>query len=209
MPTWSTILLFFATTAVLVATPGPVVMYIIACSLDQGRQAGLISALGVGVGTLFHVIASTLGISAILISSPFAFAVVKYAGAIYLIYLGIQAFITRETRQQRKVSTSQSLTKMFVQGALINILNPKTALFAFAFLPRFIDSSRGSVVWQMLLFGCLLVVLGFCNDSLYVILAGTTSKWLSKNTQFLKIQRYVSGCIYILLGATTALVKIR
>lgn len=205
MPTWDTITLFLAATSVLVVTPGPVIIYIIACTVDRGYKAGLISVIEVGVGTLAHVIAAALGISVILRSSMLAFAVVKYAGAAYLIYLGIRTLTTYQTAQQKNVSIPQSLTLMFAQGALINILNPKTALFFFAWLPRFIDPDRGSVAGQTALFGCLIVTLGFCNDSVYILLAGTASRWLRQNTRFLIIQRYFAGCVYLLLGITAAI----
>lgn len=205
MPTWDKIALFLAATSVLVITPGPVIMYIIACTVDRGYKAGLISVIGVGVGTLAHVIAAAIGISAILRSSMLAFAVVKYAGAAYLIYLGIRALMTHQTAQQKNVSIPQSLTWMFAQGALINILNPKTALFFFAWLPRFIDPDRGSVAGQTVFFGCLIVPLGFCNDSVYVLLAGTASQWLRQNTRLLIIQRYFAGCVYLLLGITAVI----
>lgn len=204
MPTWDTIALFLAATSVLVITPGPIIMYIIACTVDRGYKAGLISVIGVGGGTLAHVIAAAIGISAILRSSMLAFAVVKYAGAAYLIYLGIRTLTTHQT-QQKNVSVPQSLTWMFAQGALINILNPKTALFFFAWLPRFVDPDRGSVAGQTVFFGCLIVTLGFCNDSVYVLLAGTASRWLRQNTRLLIIQRYFAGCVYLLLGITAAI----
>lgn len=118
MPTWDVIALFLAATSVLVITPGPVIIYIIACTVDRGYKAGLISVIGVGVGTLAHVIAAAIGISAILRSLMLAFTVVKYAGAAYLVYLGIRTLTTYQTAQQKNVSIPQSLTWVFAQCTL-------------------------------------------------------------------------------------------
>lgn len=205
MPTWNTIALFLAASAVLVITPGPVMLYVIACSVDQGRRAGLISILGVGAGTFVHVIAATIGISAVLMSSRLAFDAVKYAGAAYLIYLGLNTLLIRQSIQRSSVLIPQSDIHLFVQGVLTNVLNPKTALFFIAWLPRFIQPDRGSVAQQSLVLGCLVILLGFCNDSFYVLLAGTAGQWLRKSRRFLSVQRYVAGSVYILLGVTAAM----
>ncbi|HZR40745.1 MAG TPA: LysE family translocator [Ktedonobacteraceae bacterium] len=205
MPTATTIALFLVAGLGLVLIPGPNIIYIVTRSVDQGRRAGLVSALGVEVATLVHVTAAAFGLSALLLSSALAFSVVKYVGAAYLIYLGIRTLLTRDQHQETVVVEPKSLSHIFFQGVLVNLLNPKTALFFFAFLPQFVDPARGAVVGQVLFFGILLNLLGLCNDILYALLADRVGKWLKGTAQFRRVQRYVTGGIYLALGVTTAL----
>ena len=205
MPDWSTLILFAAAASILVFTPGPNTLYIIARSVNQGRTAGIVSCLGVEVGTLFHVAAAAFGISALLMSSATAFNVVKYAGAAYLIYLGIKTLLTREKVAETETIEETSLSRTFSQAVVVNVLNPKTAMFFFAFLPQFIDVERGAVATQILFFGVIVVVLGFTSGSLYSLLAGSIGNLLRGNLKFLRAQRYFAGSVYIGLGAATAL----
>lgn len=205
MPDSTTLALFVGSALVLLLTPGPAVLYIVARSMDQGRLAGIVSVLGISVGTLFHVAAAALGVSAILVQSALAFAVVKYAGAIYLVYLGIQKLRTPVHVAEVESVTPQSLRRVFRQGVIVNLLNPKLALFFFAFLPQFVDPARGPVGLQMLFFGGLLVAMGFTSDSLYALLAGAVRGWLRETRAFAWGQRYVTGTVYIALGAVAAL----
>lgn len=205
MPEISVLLLFTTAALALLLTPGPAVLYIVARSLDQGRAAGIVSAVGVGLGTMFHVVAAALGLSALLVSSSLAFTVVKYLGAAYLIYLGIQKLREQQPAQVHTVAPpAQPLRRIFTQGVIVNILNPKTALFFFAFLPQFIDPARGSATIQILLLGVLFVVLGMFTDSGYALLAGTARGFLRESITFIRAQRYVAGSIYIFLGLLTA-----
>jgi threonine/homoserine/homoserine lactone efflux protein len=197
--------LFVAASLVLLLTPGPAVFYIIARSVNQGRTVGIVSVLGLGFGTLFHVAAAALGISAVLLSSALAFNVVKYLGAAYLIYLGICKLLSREEAQHDEIDQRASLKQIFWQGVIVNVLNPKTALFFFAFLPQFIDVSKGNVSSQMLFLGCLFVFLAMISDGIYALLAGSVRHWLQGNRRFLEGQRYFEGSVYIGLGVTTAL----
>src|SRR5581483_2126472 len=144
MPTATTIALFLVAGLGLVLIPGPNIIYIVTRSVDQGRRAGLVSALGVEMATLVHVTAAAFGLSALLLSSALAFSVVKYVGAAYLIYLGIRTLLTRDQHQETVVVEPKSLSHIFFQGVLVNLLNPKTALFFFAFLPQFVDPARGA-----------------------------------------------------------------
>lgn len=205
MPEFSTLTLFFVAALVLLVTPGPAVLYIVARSIDQGRMAGIASTLGVGVGTLFHVAAAALGLSALLLSSALAFNIVKYLGAAYLIYLGIQKLLVREEVQPVQVLAHKHTAQIFYQGIVVNLLNPKTALFFFAFLPQFVDASQGPVALQVLILGLIFVVMGICSDGLYALTAGTLGHWLRGNLGFLRGQRYFAGIAYIFLGITTAL----
>ena len=172
MPDWSTLILFAAAAAILVFTPGPNTLYIIARSIQHGRIAGIVSSLGVETGTLIHVAAAAFGISAVLVSSALAFNIVKYAGAAYLIYLGIRTLLTQEKVAAAETIEEMSLRRTFSQAVVVNVLNPKTAIFFFAFLPQFIDAERGAVATQILCFGAIVVMLGFTSGSVYSLLAG-------------------------------------
>ncbi|MEW6737282.1 MAG: LysE family translocator [Acidobacteriota bacterium] len=201
----STLSLFIIACLVLLLTPGPAVLYIVARSIDQGRMAGFVSVLGLAIGTLFHITAAALGVSALLLSSALAFSAIKYLGAAYLIYLGIKKFLVKEELNKKEVTTGQSLGRIFYQAIVVNILNPKTALFFFAFLPQFVNTSKGSVTIQILLLGLIFVFMGVISDGLYAVLSGTIGNWLRGNLRFLRAQRYFAGSVYIGLGITTAL----
>ena len=201
---WSKLSLFVSVATILVFMPGPNTLYIIARSIQQGRLAGLVSSLGVQVGTMVHIVAASLGLSALLVSSAVAFNVVKYAGAAYLIFLGIKTLLTKEKIEPAKVRKA-ALGRVFQQGIVVNLLNPKTALFFFAFLPQFIDVGRGAVVLQVVLLGSILIFLGTLSDSVYALASGSIGNWLRGNLKFLRAQRYFAGSVYIGLGAATAL----
>jgi threonine/homoserine/homoserine lactone efflux protein len=196
--------LFLLASAVLLLTPGPAVLYIIARSVDQGRRAGLVSVCSIEVGNFMHVIAATLGLSALLLSSALAFTIVKYLGAAYLIYLGLHKLLAREAIQPTVSSQPQSLRRIFSQGVVVATLNPKTALFFVAFLPQFVDRSHGSIAGQMLVLGCIFVVMALISDSMYALVAGTFGRWLKGARSAWRVGRYVVGSVYIGLGVTAA-----
>jgi threonine/homoserine/homoserine lactone efflux protein len=200
--------IFLLAALVLLLTPGPAVLYIIARSLDQGRAAGLVSVLSIEVGNFFHVLVAALGLSAILLSSPLAFAIVKYLGAAYLVYLGLRRFFRRDAGPAAVTLQPQSLSKIFSQGVLVAILNPKTALFFFTFLPQFVDAGQGSVPLQLLTLGCLFVGMAIFTDSMYALLASSAGKWLKDSPVFLRLERYLVGSVYIALGVAAALAGI-
>lgn len=201
----STLALFMGATLVFLLTPGPAVFYIVARSIDQGRTAGFVSTLGLNTGSLAHVAAAAFGVSAVLMSSVMAFNLVKYLGVGYLIYLGVRKLLVREEEQTLHTRPPQKLSQIFSQGVLVSILNPKTALSFFAFLPQFVDPARGSVTAQILLLGGIFVVMAFMSDSLYAMLAGTLGQWLKRNVRYLRWQRYFTGSAYIALGLGAAL----
>lgn len=205
MPDLSTLTVFVIAASVLLITPGPAVLYIVARSIDQGRMAGIVSVLGIAVGTLFHIAAAAFGISALLMSSAVAFNLVKYAGAAYLIYLGLRKLIAREELQPQELKKNKKLSSIFYEGIVVNLLNPKTALFFFAFLPQFVDVHRGSVTAQILFLGLVFIIMGITSDGLYAVLSGSLGHWLRGNLRFLTAQRYIAGSVYIGLGVTTAL----
>jgi threonine/homoserine/homoserine lactone efflux protein len=204
VPDLHTLTLFFITAIIILVVPGPAVLYITARSIDQGRLAGFISVLGVATGSVVHIIAAAFGLSALLLSSALAFTAVKYLGAAYLIYLGIRKLITREELQPLEARRPQKLSRIFFQGVVVNVLNPKNALFFFAFLPQFVNPSRGAVAAQIMLLGGIFVLMGIVSDGSYALLAGTIGQWLKGNLRVLRAQRYFAGSVYIGLGLTTA-----
>ena len=183
--------------------PGPSVLYITTRSIDQGRKAGLVSVFGNALGSAILVACAAAGLSAILASSAVAFNIVKYIGATYLIYLGIRQLFSNDDRIPTVVQRKR-LLHIFVQGTFVAVLNPKTALFFLAFLPQFVDMSRGYIWEQTLLLGLTLVGLGICTDSIYALLAGTFGNWLKRRGNLQRGQKYLSGGIYLALGVVTA-----
>lgn len=209
MPDLSTLGLFSLAALGLLVIPGPAVIYITTRSIDQGRAAGLASVLGISAGTMVHTAAAALGLSALLMSSTLAFTVVKLVGAGYLIYLGIRRMLQPDTIGDDVRLPRQPLWRIFRQGILVNILNPKTALFMFAFLPQFADPSRGPVQLQILVLGTVLAVLGLLSDGTYALLAARFGHWLRTSPRFARIQRYVSGGILVGLGVSAAVTNAR
>ncbi len=204
MPEGSTVAVFVVAALALLVVPGPAVLYIVARGIDQGRAAGVVSALGVEAGSLVHVAAAALGLSAVLASSATAFAAVKYLGAAYLVYLGVRTLLTRGAAEAAVVRAPRSLGRIFAQGVVVQVLNPKVALFFLAFIPQFVDPGRGSVAGQTLLFGGILVGLGVVTDGAYALAAGTAGGWLKGNAGFSRAQRWVAGTVYVGLGVGTA-----
>jgi threonine/homoserine/homoserine lactone efflux protein len=207
LPSHSQLLFFITTAAILLAIPGPAVLYIVGRSIGQGRNAGLVSALGIGVGTLIHTAAAAVGLSALLVSSATAFSLVKYLGAACLVYLGVQRLRSKESLAAASDTAAPRVTlaRVFSQGIVVNVLNPKTALFFFAFLPQFIDPSRGHVAMQVLSLGVLFACMGTTSDCLWALFSGSVAGWLRNNQRWMRNERYVSGGILISLGVATAL----
>ena len=208
MPSASTFALFTAAAVTLLVIPGPAVLYIVTRSVDQGRAAGLASVCGVHVGTLVHVAAAALGLSALLVSSATAYHTVRWLGAAYLVYLGVQRLLARDEppgAARAPHAARRGLRRIFAQGVVVNVLNPKTALFFLAFLPQFVDVSRGSVPFQVVVFGVAFVLLGLASDGAYALLASTGAGWLRRRPRVARTSRLVSGGVLISLGVTTAL----
>jgi threonine/homoserine/homoserine lactone efflux protein len=193
----------------LLLIPGPAVLYIVTRSVDQGRAAGLASVCGVHVGTLLHVAAAALGLSALLVSSATAYDTVRWLGAAYLVWLGVRRLLARDEDVAAAAAGPDArrpgLGRIFAQGVVVNVLNPKTALFFFAFLPQFVDTSRGSVPFQVVVLGAAFVLLGLLSDGAYALLASTGAGWLRRRPRVARASRLVSGGVLISLGVTTAL----
>lgn len=196
--------LFIVAAVALLLVPGPAVLYITARSASQGRAAGLVSVLAIETANLIQAVAAGLGLSAILLSSALAFDVVKYLGAGYLIYLGVRKLLTPENNAEAEIER-ESLRQIYWQGVAVNILNPKTALFFFAFLPQFVDPARGNVVAQNLLLGLIFVGMAVVTDSMYALVVSSFASKLNGSRRFQTGGRYFAGLIYIGLGITTAL----
>ncbi|MGI5269405.1 LysE family translocator [Nonomuraea sp. CA-218870] len=196
----TTFLLFAATSMALVLIPGPNHLYIAARGLAQGRSAGLASALGVEVGTLVHIAAAALGLSYVISQSATLFAVVKWAGVAYLVYLAIRAFTAKDGGAERQ-PPAQPLRAVFLEGVLVNVLNPKVTLFFLALLPHFVDPAAGSPALQVVVLGLTLLVLGLISDVVYAVAAGALGGRLARRARTL---RYVSGVVYLGLGVATA-----
>ena len=198
--------LFVVAALVLLLTPGPAVLYIVTRSVDQGRRAGFVSVLGVHAGTLVHVAAAAAGLSAVLAASATAFSVVKYLGAAYLIYLGVRQLRPRAgDPDDLMLAAPPRLSRAFVDGFVVNVLNPKTALFFLAFLPQFVTVSRGAVPAQILGLGVVFVALGLLTDGLYALTAGAAAQWLRARRGVALTRRWIPGTMYIGLGLATAL----
>jgi threonine/homoserine/homoserine lactone efflux protein len=196
-------LLFFVAALLLAVTPGPGIFYVLARSLAGGRREGILSSFGTFVGGLFHVLAAALGVSAILAASAVAFHTVKYAGAAYLVWLGIRMIRTRNA--EMAVSSSQPSQGAFRQGILTEVLNPKTALFFLSFIPQFIAPERGHVFVQFVVLGAVSVILNTAADLLVVVLAAPLERKLKSSARFRRGQRTASGLGMITLGAYVAL----
>jgi threonine/homoserine/homoserine lactone efflux protein len=201
---FSKLYFFIGATLALLLVPGPAVLYITARSANQGRLAGLVSVLAIETANFLQAVAAALGLSAILLSSALAFDVVKYLGAAYLIYLGIRKLLTPDKGTENEEVQKDSLSHIYWQGFFVNILNPKTALFFFAFLPQFVSPERGNVTTQTLLLGAIFVGCALITDSMYALLASSLAGRLKGNRNFQTGQRYFAGLVYIGLGIATA-----
>ncbi len=204
MPSPHTIAVFAAAVVVFAVVPGPAVFYVVTRSVSQGRRAGVVSAASIASGTLRHVIAATVGLSALLASSATAFSVLKYGGAAYLIYLGVKALRSHPAGESGPQVAPQSLWRVFRDGWVVAVLNPKSALFFLAFLPQFVDPARGPVTLQLMMLGLLLVVIAAVSDTTYALLTGSASAWLRRRAGVLKRARFATGGAYIALGVAAA-----
>src|SRR6266498_746034 len=187
MPSPSILALYAVTAVIVLLVPGPAVLYVVSQSLRQGRRAGIASVLGIHAGTLVQVGVAVLG-------------------AAYLIYLGVRKLLGRDEPHAIEAGAQpRSATRLFCQGMFVNVLNPKLALFFFAFLPQFVDRSRGAVPAQVATFGIVFVLLGLCTDACYALVAGTVGPWLRGHARLLRGERYVVGTTFIGLGVAAAL----
>ena len=205
MPDATTVVLFDGAALALLLVPGPAVLCVVARGAEGGRPVGLVSCLGIEAGTLVHIVFAAVGLSAVLASSATAFSLVKWMGAAYLVWLGLRQLFNRDNEDAPISVEPERLSRVFSQGLLVQVLNPKVALFFLAFLPQFVDSSRGPVWMQILVLGSTLALLGLVTDGLYALAGGTAGDWFRRRgAGFRRGQRYVSGGVYLALGAASA-----
>jgi len=206
MPSPSTYAIFVATALALLVLPGPAVLYVVTCSIDQGRRAGLASVAGITTGTVVHVTLATVGLSSLVLASKVAFDTVRYVGAAYLIFLGVRRLLSRRVADDFESRPARTRRVLYTQGMIVNLLNPKTIVFIFAFIPQFVDVNAGHVWLQVLLLGLTFAGLGFVSDSLYAAVAGTVADRLRGTPLIARIQRWFGGSVLIGLGVAAALV---
>jgi threonine/homoserine/homoserine lactone efflux protein len=204
MPDQASLALFVTATAVLTIAPGPAVLYIVTRSVSQGRAAGVVSCLGVALGGMAHVLAAAFGLSALLATSALAFGVVKYAGATYLVWLGVRKLTDRAERATSETAVERPRRRIFLDGMVVNLLNPKTALFFLAFLPQFVSPSRGDVSLQCALLGGVFLLIALCTDLAWALVASRAGAWLHRHPRFVSSERYAAGTVYLGLGLATA-----
>lgn len=200
MPDMAALALFMSATFALNITPGPDMLYVIARSVSQGRSAGILSALGISTGTLFHIAAVALGLSAFLAAVPAAYMAIRIAGGIYLIYLGVRAFYSASESSDRVALKPASMRRIFMQGVITNVLNPKVALFFLAFLPQFTDPARGSIGRQVLILGLLFITSGtIVNVAVAWFASALTARARESSRTTLWLQR-LTGAVFVGLG---------
>ncbi|GAT65284.1 LysE family translocator [Planomonospora sp. ID91781] len=205
MPDLATLALFTAATLALLLVPGPAVAYIVTRSVAQGRSAGLVSVLGIHAGSVVHVAAAALGVSAVLAASATAFTIVKYLGAAYLVWLGLRKLLTRADAGETAGTPLASRRRMFWEGFVVNVLNPKTAIFFLAFLPQFTDPAAGPIAPQIVLLGVIWIALGVASDGAFALLASALAGRLRRSARARRRLDVTSGLVYLGLGAATAL----
>ncbi len=201
----STLVLFLAASLTLNITPGPDMLYVLGRSLTQGRRIGIVSAVGIGVGTFFHIAAAAVGLSALLMTSALAFQLVKWAGAAYLIYLGVKMVLSRKPVTMGEALPEVSSTRAFTQAIVTNLLNPKVALFFLAFLPQFVDHQRGHAPMQIIVLGLLFDLGGTLVNSAVAYFASALRRTLADRPRLARAQSVGCGALFIGLGTRLAL----
>jgi threonine/homoserine/homoserine lactone efflux protein len=202
LPSASAFALFCLASVALAVVPGPAVTYIVTQSIDKGRRAGLASACGVASGGLVHVAAATVGLSALIASSATAFTVVKLVGAVYLIGVGIRRIASHDEAADPETQPAP-LRRLYRQGVIVNVLNPKTALFFLAFLPQFVDTDH-AVAPQVAALGIVFAAIAFSSDVVYALLADALAGRLRRSGRGGRLRRYATGGIFVALGVTAA-----
>lgn len=199
MPALHDVVTFAVASLALLVIPGPAVIYILNRSVADGREVGLAAVAGLELGNLVHVLAASVGLSAVLATSATAFNVVKWLGAGYLIFVGIRTLLVRPTAIEG-LSGSMSRRRSFLQGIVVNTLNPKVALFFVSYLPQFIDSDQGAAWSQALVLGVIFVAIGCITDASYALMASAPRTVLVNGRSLPFVQRYVAGSVFVGLG---------
>jgi threonine/homoserine/homoserine lactone efflux protein len=203
MPPLSTFPLFAAASVALLMLPGPAVLFIVARSGAQGRRAGLVSVLGVHTATIVHVLAAAAGLSAIVVASAFAFTVVKVFGGCYLIYIGIRTIRGARQLVPSAAPAHRTEKRIYAEAFVVNLFNPKTALFFLAFIPQFVERGHGPIWSQTMVLGGTFIAIGLCTDSLWAVIGASVGGWFNDRASRLKASRYAEGGILVGLGLLT------
>lgn len=204
MPELSSILLFMTASLALNITPGPDMMFVIARSTGEGRRAGIASAFGISAGSICHMLAMALGLSGLLMAVPSAYEILRYAGAAYLVYIGIKTIVKKEYTQSESSRTGKSTASAFYQGMLTNLLNPKVALFFLAFLPQFVDHTAPSMTLQIIFLGILFNCSGTIVNIIVALAASRMGGILKKRLNNSSLFKWITGSVFIGLGVRLA-----
>ncbi len=206
MPTSATLLAFAAAALALVVIPGPNLIYIITRGIQQGRRAAVMSSLGVQAGMVVHILLAAFGLSALVARSPVLYDVIRYAGAGYLIWIGV-ALLRKRRVEVDEVATLRpaSMRRLFLHGFAINMLNPKVILFVLALLPQFVDPARGSTAGQMLVLGAVFIGVALVSDTTFALASGSLGAWMKGHPDSARHRDRASGIVYLLLGLVVAL----
>lgn len=203
----TTLLAYLAASLAIILAPGPAQALVLTRSLSEGRQSGILTGIGLNVGTIVHAVAAALGLSAILATSALAFAIVKFLGAGYLLYLGLQALRAKAHAEPDVKTDSATPWQAFNKAVVTGILNPKVAIFFLAFLPQFVDPARGAVFLQFLMLGLILASLDIVYETLLALIAGALSQWLAHRPAFTLWRQRVTGLVLVGLGVRLALTQ--
>jgi threonine/homoserine/homoserine lactone efflux protein len=208
MFTASTLILFLTTSVLLILTPGPDILFAIAQGMNNGKKAGLLTAFGLAFGNIVHILAATLGIAAIFQTAPLAFSIIKSLGILYLFYLAHRAIKHRNDNLSFQETKKSSNLKMFTRGFIMNVLNPKVALFFLAYFPQFITKGTLSETLQMLILGSIFIVLVIIIFGAFGYFAGYIGFWLKKSPNFSKYMNIITAIVFIGLGVKIGLTEL-
>lgn len=206
MPDLNNIALFMLATITLNATPGPDMMYVITRSITEGKKHGIVSALGISTGTIFHILTVSLGLSAFLLAVPAAYDIIKYAGAAYLVYIGIRVLFNKNKIESSGGKDKKSIRSVYFQGVVTNVFNPKVALFFLAFLPQFVDQT-GNIPMQVIMLGVLFNISGTIVNIIVALTASRLGKLLKNKLNNSSIFKWISASVFIGLGIRLALLE--
>ena len=204
VPAFSTYAVFLTTAIVLLLVPGPAVLYVVTRSIEMGRSGGLASVAGITTGTVAYVALAAAGLSSLILASTVAFDVVKYAGAAYLFLLGVRRLLGRGLERPGEEAVPRTRRRAYTQGVVVNLTNPKTVVFVFAFLPQFVDPDAHHPWLQVIVLGLSFALLGFLSDSMYALAAGTVADRLRGSAGIARVQRWFGGGVLVGLGILAA-----
>lgn len=205
VPSSSTYAVFLVTAIVLLLIPGPAVLYVVTRSIEMGRSGGIASVAGITTGTIAYVVLATVGLSSLILASTAAFDAVKFVGAAYLFVLGIRRLLGRGLEEPDADAVPRTRLRAYTQGVFVNLTNPKTIVFIFAFIPQFVDPNAQDPGLQVLALGLTFALLGFLSDSMWALAAGTVADRLRGSTGIAWVQRWIGGSVLVGLGILSAL----